>query len=50
MEAQGFAPKLVKASALNIKVTYPDDFLLAKALLGANEQFHPTSTDQRPQP
>lgn len=50
MEAQGFAPKLVKASALNIKVTYADDFLLAKALLAANEQFHPASTDQRPQP
>jgi 2-C-methyl-D-erythritol 4-phosphate cytidylyltransferase len=50
MEAQGFAPKLVKASALNIKVTYAEDFLLAKALLAANEQFHPASTDQRPQP
>jgi len=35
MEAQGLRPKLVKASALNIKVTYPEDFLLADAVLAA---------------
>ncbi len=33
MEAMGFAPKLVAASAQNFKVTYPRDFALAQALL-----------------
>jgi len=35
MEHQGLRPLLVKASALNIKVTYPEDFLLAQAVLAA---------------
>lgn len=33
MEAQGLAPKLVAGSARNFKVTYPEDFALAQALL-----------------
>ncbi len=33
MEAAGHAPLLVKASAQNIKVTYPEDFALAEAVL-----------------
>ncbi len=43
MEAQGLHPKLVAASALNIKVTYPEDFLLADAVLAAREP-HSAST------
>lgn len=33
MEAMGKHPRLVQASALNFKVTYPDDFVLAEAVL-----------------
>lgn len=33
MELAGFAPLLVKGSAQNFKVTYPQDFALAQALL-----------------
>ncbi len=33
MEAMGFAPKLVRSSAQNFKVTYPEDFALAEAIL-----------------
>lgn len=33
MEAIGLHPRLVQASALNFKVTYPDDFVLAEAVL-----------------
>jgi 2-C-methyl-D-erythritol 4-phosphate cytidylyltransferase len=33
MEAAGLAPKLVACSAMNFKVTYPDDFALAQAVL-----------------
>ena len=33
MELQGKAPKLVVGSAQNFKVTYPEDFELAQALL-----------------
>lgn len=33
MEAQGFKPLLVKGSAQNFKVTYPEDFALAEAIL-----------------
>ncbi len=33
MEAAGFQPLLVAAGAQNIKVTYPDDFALAEAVL-----------------
>jgi 2-C-methyl-D-erythritol 4-phosphate cytidylyltransferase len=33
MEAFGLSPKLVSASSHNFKVTYPDDFALAEAIL-----------------
>lgn len=33
MEAQGLQPLLVKGSAQNFKVTYPEDFALAEAIL-----------------
>jgi 2-C-methyl-D-erythritol 4-phosphate cytidylyltransferase len=33
MEAMGYAPLLVEGSAQNFKVTYPQDFAMAEALL-----------------
>ena len=33
MEAQGLQPLLIKGSAQNFKVTYPEDFALAEAIL-----------------
>jgi 2-C-methyl-D-erythritol 4-phosphate cytidylyltransferase len=33
IEAQGLTPRLVPGSALNFKVTYPDDFALAETVL-----------------
>jgi 2-C-methyl-D-erythritol 4-phosphate cytidylyltransferase len=33
LEAMGFAPKLIPGSAQNFKVTYPEDFALAEAVL-----------------
>jgi 2-C-methyl-D-erythritol 4-phosphate cytidylyltransferase len=38
MEFMGLAPRLVPGSARNIKVTYPDDFALAEALLSLAAQ------------
>jgi 2-C-methyl-D-erythritol 4-phosphate cytidylyltransferase len=38
MEAQGFQPLLVAGSALNFKVTYPDDFSLAQAVLESRKK------------
>ena len=35
MEAMGLSPKLVPGSAQNFKVTYPEDFALAEAVLSA---------------
>ena len=35
MEASGLAPKLVASSAQNFKVTYPEDFALAEAILAS---------------
>lgn len=35
VEALGLAPRLVAGSAQNFKVTYPDDFALAEAVLAA---------------
>lgn len=35
MELQGFAPLLVAGSAQNFKVTYPEDFALAQAILAS---------------
>ena len=37
MEAQGGSPLLVPGSALNFKVTYPEDFQLAEAVLRARQ-------------
>lgn len=37
MEAQGGSPLLVTGSALNFKVTYPEDFQLAEAVLRARQ-------------
>lgn len=37
MEAQGGSPRLVTGSALNFKVTYPEDFQLAEAVLRARQ-------------
>jgi 2-C-methyl-D-erythritol 4-phosphate cytidylyltransferase len=33
MERQGYSPKLVRGSSQNFKVTYPEDFALAEAVL-----------------
>ena len=33
MEVLGLSPKLVRGSALNLKITYPEDFALAEAIL-----------------
>ncbi len=35
MEAAGLAPKIVNGSAQNFKVTYPEDFALAEAILSS---------------
>jgi 2-C-methyl-D-erythritol 4-phosphate cytidylyltransferase / 2-C-methyl-D-erythritol 2,4-cyclodiphosphate synthase len=43
MEAIGLQPKLVKASRQNFKVTYPEDFALAEAILNSRKT-HMTST------
>ncbi len=37
VEAMGLAPRLVKGSAQNFKVTYPEDFALASAVLAARQ-------------
>jgi 2-C-methyl-D-erythritol 4-phosphate cytidylyltransferase len=29
----GLSPRLVRGSALNLKITYPEDFALAEAIL-----------------
>ena len=38
MEAMGLYPRLVPGSALNLKVTYPEDFALAQAVLSQRVQ------------
>jgi 2-C-methyl-D-erythritol 4-phosphate cytidylyltransferase/2-C-methyl-D-erythritol 4-phosphate cytidylyltransferase/2-C-methyl-D-erythritol 2,4-cyclodiphosphate synthase len=38
MEALGLSPKLVPGSAQNFKVTYPEDFALAEAVLLARQK------------
>jgi 2-C-methyl-D-erythritol 4-phosphate cytidylyltransferase len=45
VEALGLAPRLVKSSAQNFKVTYPEDFALASAVLAARQA--PTSTERK---
>ena len=44
MEAMGLHPRLVQASALNFKVTYPEDFLLAEAVLA--QRAHGATLDR----
>jgi 2-C-methyl-D-erythritol 4-phosphate cytidylyltransferase len=41
LEAQGLQPRLVPGSAHNFKVTYPEDFELAEALLQRRSSSHP---------
>ena len=41
MEAQGLKPLLVTGSAQNFKVTYPEDFALADAILKSRKKKHP---------
>ncbi len=38
MEAAGFRPRLVPSSALNFKVTWPEDFRLAEAVLSQRKE------------
>ncbi|MES2534206.1 MAG: 2-C-methyl-D-erythritol 4-phosphate cytidylyltransferase, partial [Pseudomonadota bacterium] len=38
IEHAGLAPLLVPGSARNFKVTYPEDFAMAEALLAAHRQ------------
>ena len=44
MEAQGLAPLLVAGSAQNFKVTYPQDFSLAQAVLASRQALLQAST------
>ena len=46
MEAQGFKPLLVTGSAQNFKVTYPEDFALAEAILKSrvNDESRPNES------
>jgi len=41
MEAAGLSPKLVRGSAYNFKVTYPEDFVLAEALIKSRTPAKP---------
>ena len=45
MEAAGMAPQLVRGSAHNFKVTWPEDFALAEALISSRAPTH-TGTRQ----
>ena len=38
MEAAGYRPRLVPSSALNFKVTWPEDFRLAEAVLSQRQE------------
>lgn len=40
MEAVGLSPKLVRGSAYNFKVTYPEDFVLAETLISSRTKPH----------
>ena len=44
MEAMGLHPRLVPGGAQNFKVTYPDDFALAAAVLA--QRAHGTTLDR----
>jgi 2-C-methyl-D-erythritol 4-phosphate cytidylyltransferase len=41
MESAGLSPKLVRGSAHNFKVTYPEDFVLAEALIKSRSPAKP---------
>ena len=41
MEEAGHAPRLVRGSAANIKITFPEDLALAAAILAAQAQQGP---------
>ena len=38
MEAKGFAPLLIEGASFNFKVTYPQDWALAEAVLNDRKQ------------
>jgi 2-C-methyl-D-erythritol 4-phosphate cytidylyltransferase len=42
MEALGLAPRLINGSVRNFKITYPEDFSLARALLQTSEERTPS--------
>lgn len=48
MEAMGFSPKIVPGSAQNFKVTYPEDFALADAVLRARNSVITTTKPSAP--
>ena len=48
MEAIGLQPKLVKASSQNFKVTYPEDFALAEAILNSRNKTMSNSPTSSP--
>jgi 2-C-methyl-D-erythritol 4-phosphate cytidylyltransferase len=48
MEAAGFAPLLVNGASFNFKVTFPEDFALAEAVLRARAQAPATDTGATP--
>ena len=49
MEAAGLSPQLVRGSAHNFKVTYPEDFVLAEALIRQRAGLHtPQSRNRQP--
>ncbi|MDB5890995.1 MAG: 2-C-methyl-D-erythritol 4-phosphate cytidylyltransferase [Polaromonas sp.] len=41
MEAMGFSPRLVPGNAQNFKVTYPEDFAMAEAILASRQRAAP---------
>ena len=45
MEAAGRSPRLVSGSSHNFKITWPQDFALAEAILRQRDELHPRSTD-----
>ena len=48
IEAMGLAPLLVPGSAQNFKITYPEDFALAEALLGSRDSGQNSSRNRSP--
>ncbi|MGQ2981606.1 MAG: 2-C-methyl-D-erythritol 4-phosphate cytidylyltransferase [Polaromonas sp.] len=48
MEAAGLAPKLVRGSAHNFKVTWPEDFVLAEALIRQRTPAPPRPRARKP--